>query len=85
MADAVPGLAGAAAAPEKTEQAEGGAPTECCRYAWLAALTLAENLLLDEVYDRLQLLSPHEAVRECIFAIRGLKEMGRAAWACDDS
>ena len=84
MADAVPGLAEAAAAPEKMEQADGGAPKECCRYAWLAALTLAENLLLDVVYDRVQTRSPHDAVRQCVFAIRGLKEMRRAAWACED-
>ena len=76
MADAVPGLAGATSALENTEQAQGDAGKKCCHYAWLAALGLAEDVLLDEVYDRVQMRSPHDAVRECVFASRGLKGDG---------
>ena len=49
--------------------------SDCCRRVWLAALTLAENVLLDDVYDRVQSRSPHEAVRECVLAVRTLCQL----------
>lgn len=47
---------------------------ECCQETWMAALTLAENVLLDEVYDRVQLRSPSDAVHECVLALRKLRD-----------
>lgn len=34
---------------------------------------MAENVLFDEVYDRVQILTPHEAMRECVLAVRRLR------------
>ena len=69
---------------ERSEQTDEDGSRECCRRTWLAALTLAENVLLDQVYERVQMLSSHDAVRECVLALRLLKEAGRPLCAWDD-
>ncbi len=69
---------------ERSDQTDEDGSRECCRRTWLAALTLAENVLLDQVYDQVQLRTPHDAVRQCVLALRLLKEAGRPVSAWDD-
>lgn len=69
---------------EGSDQTDEDGSRECCRRTWLAALTLAENVLLNHVYDQMQRGTPHDAVRQCVLAMRLLKEAGRPVSASDD-
>lgn len=71
--------AGPTLASREAEECRDCVTRECCRRTWLSALTLAENVIVDEVYGRVQMGTPHDGVRECVLALRRLRGWRLAA------